>query len=68
MPRVKYTGAPGTGGKRNITTPTAHVIPVTAKRPNSDVLSIILNLFSVVLGGYRCINIRNRKKNRKNSP
>lgn len=43
MPTAKYTGIPGTGGKRNMTIPTAIMIPVMAGKLKLAVLSMILN-------------------------
>ncbi len=42
IPTAKYTGIPGTGGKRNMIIPTAIMIPVTAGKLKLAVFSMIL--------------------------
>ena len=57
MPSAKYTGTPGTGGKRNIIAPTAHIIAVTAAKPKPAVFSIILYLQRLRMSSLFCITV-----------
>ena len=57
MPSAKYTGTPGTGGKRNIIAPTAHIIAVTVAKPKPAVFSIILHLQRLRMSLLFCITV-----------